>query len=146
MSDSVSNPDQGDCTCPVIDGERTTFRYCLVHGTGTAIDATVERHNALAYARAHLKTHIAWRDYLRAGGELPHDRIGDLEHQEKAIAELNTICKALRDGDRYLAALQWLADAAVATDEATADEWAVGFIQRLAEVGVAPSREASHVE
>lgn len=55
-----------------------------------------EKHNALTYAREHLRTHIRWRDYLKAGGELPHKKVGDLEHHEQAIRELNTICKVLR--------------------------------------------------
>lgn len=53
-------------------------------------------HNALVYARAHLRTHMDWQAYLNQGGELPHDLIGDLEHQKQAINELNTICKVLR--------------------------------------------------
>jgi hypothetical protein len=56
----------------------------------------VEWHNALVYARQHLKTHVRWKDYLRRGGELPHEKVGDLEHHEQAIRELDTICTVLR--------------------------------------------------
>jgi hypothetical protein len=58
---------------------------------------SIDKYNALVYARRHLKTHMAWRDFLKAGGTLPHDKIGDLEHHEKAIDELNLICKVLRE-------------------------------------------------
>lgn len=56
----------------------------------------VDRHNALIYARSHLKTHIRWRDYLKAGGELPAEEVGDVEHHEQAIRELDVICRVLR--------------------------------------------------
>lgn len=55
----------------------------------------IERHNALTYARQHLKTHLAWRKFLKAGGELPCEEVGDLEHHEEAIRELETIYAAL---------------------------------------------------
>lgn len=54
------------------------------------------RHNALTYAREHLRTHTRWINYLRAGGEIPHEKVGDLEHHQQAVKELNTICAVLR--------------------------------------------------
>jgi hypothetical protein len=59
-----------------------------------------DRYNALVYARRMLKTHVKWREFLKSGGELPHDLIGDLEHQEQVIAEYNVICRVLRRAQR----------------------------------------------
>ena len=60
------------------------------------LSPAAETRLALQHARAHLKTHVAWRTHLGCGGDLPHELIGDLEHQEKAIGELNLVCKVLR--------------------------------------------------
>jgi hypothetical protein len=62
------------------------------------LKAVVDGHNALVYARKHLKTHMDWVTYLKAGNPLPCEEVGDLEHHEQAIEELNVICAVLREG------------------------------------------------
>src|SRR5581483_1920131 len=56
-------------------------------GEGT-LDFEGQRHNALVYARRHLATHMRWKQFLDRGGELPHEKIGNLEHHENALREL----------------------------------------------------------
>ena len=81
---------------------------------GDADREAAQLHNALIYARRHLKTHVEWRTHLNRGGDLPHELIGNLEHHEQAINELNTICAALRraGADRRKALLDQEAEGA----------------------------------
>lgn len=56
----------------------------------------VEARVALGHARRHLKVHMDWVRHLKAGGELPHPKIGGLAHHEEAVENYSLICKVLR--------------------------------------------------
>jgi hypothetical protein len=61
-----------------------------------AEQARSEAVAAMGHVRSHLRTHLRWRRFLSAGNDLPHEKIGDLAHHRKAIAELNLVARVVQ--------------------------------------------------
>lgn len=54
------------------------------------------RGRAIRLLREMRETHVHWADYLRGGGELEHEMIGDLAHHEECIRGYDEILKFVR--------------------------------------------------